>query len=85
VPPNISPSGCLNHRSQEKALGDAARKIASTVVIGQVSSGMIGTASLSFLSASLPGPLALPPPRSRGSPGARRSVHVVDLKAFFSF
>jgi len=57
VPPNISPSGCLNHRSQEKALGDAARKIAFTVVIGRISYGMIGAASLSLLPASLPGPL----------------------------
>jgi len=46
---------------------------------------MIGAASLSLLPALLPGPLALLPPRSRGSPGARRSAHVVDLKALFSF
>jgi hypothetical protein len=53
--------GSLNHRSKEKALGDTTRKIASTVVLVQPSSGMIGAASLSFLPASLPGPLALPP------------------------
>jgi len=61
VPPNISPSGCPYHRSQEKALGDVARKIASTVVVMQTSSGMIGAVSLSLFPASLPGPLALPP------------------------
>jgi hypothetical protein len=66
-------------------LRKATRKIASTVVIGRSTSGIIVAASLSLLPASLPGLLALPPPRSRRSPEARRSTLVVDLKALFSF
>jgi len=65
VPPNISPSGCFNHLLREIVLGDtcqnATRKIASTVVVGQTSSGLIGAVSPSLIPASLPEPLALQP------------------------